>query len=215
MRTILCCVAALLLSASIAHAQGCDPPLVLLNAGDGFTVHLGGWANGVVDARARKLITVRDCGNNPLPNAAVTITFTNCTDADIRLCDEQPAHPGALFDCAAKTVTAVTNQSGVAAFLIAGNANNVGNSPGVGMGCASVRVDGVLVGNLSVAAPDQNGIGGVTAADLSAFGGDRFGAYRGRSDMNGDGVVTGADLTIFGHYRFGQGSVSSCGSVCL
>jgi hypothetical protein len=143
------------------------------------------------------------------------ITFTNCTNQDIRLCNIQPNHPGALFNCAAKTVTAVTNAAGVATFLVAGGANNPGGNPaGALAGCASVQADGVPMGNLTVGAPDENNIGGVNVVDLSSFAGDRFGAYRGRSDFNGDGAVNVLDLAIFAGFRFGGGSVASCGAAC-
>lgn len=215
-----------LLAASAAMAGVPDPTKsVLGGTGDGLSIHLAPQNNaGVLNTRATKLITVRDAGNNPIANSTVVITFTTCTNNDIRLCSVQPNHPGALFNCAAKTATAVTNASGVATFLVAGGANNNGgNPPGVGSGCATVRADGVLLGSLTVATPDENNIGGVSGSDLSSFGGDRFGAYRGRSDFNADGAVTGADLSIFGQYRFpasvgqpGDASIASCsgGTVC-
>jgi hypothetical protein len=180
----------------------------------GTVINLGGNTGGVVDPLAQKTMTIRDAFNNPIQNSTVVITFTTCTNNDIRLCNNQPNHPG-LFNCAQKTVTAVTNASGVATFRVAGGAtNNGGNPAGVGADCAEVRADGVLMGMLTVGAPDENNIGGITVADLAAFGGDRFGAYRGRSDFNGDDVITVADLAIFGQFRFGGGSLASCGAAC-
>src|SRR5262245_47026067 len=181
----------------------------------GVVINLGGNTAGTVDVRAEKTMTIRDAFNNPIGNSTVVITFTNCTSQDIRLCNNQPNHPGALFNCAAKTVTAVTNAAGVATFRVAGGANNNGGNPaGALAGCATVQADGVPMGSLTVGAPDENNTGGVTVADLSSFAGDRFGLYRGRSDFNGDNAVTVADLAIFSQFRFGGGSNASCAAGC-
>jgi len=198
------------LMAGAAMAGVPDP----LNSLIGTVINLGGNTGGVVDVRAEKTVTIRDAFNNPISNSTVVITFTNCTNQDIRLCNNQPNHPG-LFNCAQKTVTAVTNASGVATFRVAGGAtNNGGNPPGALAGCATVQADGVPMGNLTVGAPDENNAGGVSVGDLGAFGGDRFGSYRGRSDFNGDGAVTVGDLGIFGQFRNGGGSASSCAVAC-
>lgn len=181
----------------------------------GTAIDLGGSVGGVVDPVATKTIIVRDNLNFPIPNSVVVITFTNCTNQDIRLCDAQPHHPGTLFDCAGKRVSAVTNAIGVATFRVAGGATNPGgNPPGVAAGCATVHADGVPLGILTVGAPDENGIGGVDVADLSAFASDRFGLYRGRSDFDGNNIITVADLSIFAQFRFSQASTASCASVC-
>ena len=200
-----------LLVAGVAMAGVPDPATSSI----GTVINLGGNTAGTVDVLAQKTMTIRDAFNNPIQNSTVVITFTNCTNQDIRLCNNQPNHAGALFNCAAKTVTAVTNASGVATFRVAGGANNPGGNPaGALAGCASVQADGVPMGNLTVGAPDENNAGGVTVGDLSSFAGDRFGLYRGRSDFNGDNAVTVADLALFSQFRFGGGSLASCGAAC-
>jgi hypothetical protein len=166
-----------------------------------------GDGNGVVNAEAIKLITVRDAGNNPIANSTVVINFTSCVSQDIRLSNDQVHHPGALFNCAAKTVTAVTNASGVATFRVSGGATNGGgNPPGHTAGCAEVRADGVLLGTIRVGAPDENFAGGIAGTDLGFWASDRFGAYRARLDFNGSGAVDGIDLGIWADFRFGPGA---------
>jgi hypothetical protein len=206
--TLLAACGCLVAGAAMAGIP--DPALSTL----GTVINLGGNTGGTVDVLAQKTVTIRDAFNNPIQNSTVVITFTNCTNQDIRLCNNQPNHPG-LFNCVAKTVTAVTNASGVATFRVAGGANNPGgNPPGALAGCATVQADGVPMGSLTVGAPDENNSGGVVVTDLSAFAGDRFGAYRGRSDFNGDNAVNVLDLAIFSQFRFGGGSTASCGAAC-
>jgi hypothetical protein len=165
-----------------------------------------GDGNGVVNAEAIKQITVRDAGNNPIANSTVVINFTNCVSQDIRLSNDQRHHPGALFNCPAKTVTAVTNASGVAEFRVSGGATNSGNSAGHTTGCAEVRADGVLLGTIRVGAPDENFASGINVIDLGLFASDRFGAYRSRSDFDGSGAVNVLDLGIWADFRFGPGA---------
>lgn len=186
----------------------------------GNSLLLGGQSGGVVDSRVEKNITIRDAAGNVVPNSVVTINLTTCTAGDIRLCSTQP-FAGTFINCAAKTVSKVTSAGGVATFRIVGGAtNNGGNPAGVGVGCATVSADGVPLGNMTVGTPDENGglggLGGVDVLDTGAFFGDRFGAYRGRSDMNGDGAVDVLDTATFFNVRFGAGSVSGCvGGNCL
>jgi hypothetical protein len=182
----------------------------------GTVINLGGNTAGTVDVRVEKTMTIRDAFNNLVSNSTVVITFTNCTNQDIRLCNNQPNHPGAQFNCGAKTVTAVTNASGVATFRIAGGALNGGGNPaGAGAGCASVQADGVPMGSLTVGAFDENNAGGVNPGDIASFLSDRFGSYRGRSDFNGDNLNNPSDLSLLLNVRFGGGSTASCASVCL
>jgi hypothetical protein len=205
-----------LLVAGSAMAGVPDPA----NSSIGLGINFGGSLGGAVDPLATKTVTIRDAFNNLVANSTVVVTFTNCTNSDMRLCGAQPHHPGALFNCAAKTVTAVTDANGVATFRVAGGAANPGNNgAGVGVGCATVQADGVPMGSWTVGAPDENNGGGVSVADLGLFGADRFGVnYRGRSDFNWSGPpISVADLGIFGQFRFSAVSGnagSSCGVAC-
>jgi hypothetical protein len=204
----------LLLACAVSPARAQGPPDPATSV-IGTVVVLGGSTNGVVDPLALKTISVRDAGNNPLPNATITIDFSSCTTADIRICDIQPHHPGAGFDCATKTFAALTDNAGVARFLIAGGSiNNGGNPAGNMLGCAEVRSNGELLGTLRVAVPDENGSGGVNVLDLAGWSSDRFGSYRARSDLDGNGSINPIDLSLWAAFRFRLGSESSCSGVC-
>jgi len=207
------------LVAGAAMAGIPDPANSLLGTG----INLGASNNvGTVDVRVEKNVTIRDAFNNPIQNSTVVITFTSCTNQDLRLCNDQPHHPG-LFNCAAKTVTAVTNASGVATFRIKGGAaSGPGNPAGAGSpGCATVQADGVPMGNLLVGAFDNNNTGGVNAADLSNWLGDRNGYianvanYRSRSDFDGSASVTPADGSAILSASSSPASDFSCASTCL
>lgn len=174
-----------------------------------------------------KLVTVRDAGNNPINNSSVTINFSACAEPgnggatpalDIDISTLQPHHPGALRNCAANTVTAVTNSSGVAVFRIAGSADNgtgPGGAAGVTTACAEVRADGVLLGNLRVAAYDHNNGSGVNGGDVSRVLGDAFaGLFRNRSDLNADLLTNGSDFSVELGVAFTGVVNASGGAVC-
>jgi len=174
-----------------------------------------------IDPAMTATYTIRDAFNNLVGNATIIITFTNCTNQDLRLCAAQP-HPGLIFNCTAKTLTAVTNSSGVATFAVGGYAaSGPGNPAGAGAGCATVQVDGVPFANLTVGAFDQNGGGGVNPADLSNWLGDRqafianAANYRGRSDFNGSNTVDPADGSLILGRSAAAASDFSCAATCL
>ena len=145
--------------------------------------------------------TIRDAGNSPVPNSVVIINAAGCTGTEIRLSSNQP-HAGVFVNCAAKSVSAVTNVSGVATFRLLGR---IGTHPGFATGkvsgCASVTADGVALGAINVAVADQNGAGGCNAADGALFLADRDqGASpknQARSDFNGAAGVNAADGALF------------------
>jgi hypothetical protein len=175
-------------------------------------------AGGTVDPLVQKTITVRDGSNNVVQNSTVVINFTTCTAGanGIRLASTQP-FAGLLLSCANRTVTAITNASGVATFRIVGHANNAAglNSPGLGTtDCATVQADGNPLGTLSTAAYDHDGVGGVNVTDLGNFLADRFGSYRQRSDYDGNDVLNVTDLGAFLAVRFGGGSTQAVGATC-
>jgi hypothetical protein len=151
-------------------------------------------------------VVVRDFANSPIAGATVTIDFSGC--CDINLCSGQAGH-----DCVARTVTGLTNGSGVFAFTVMGAAKDPGTRvpPASYGGCAlnSVQVRAnagtgdVILGNSTPVTLDLNGAAGqsngTTGADISNeinfFGAVALGApYRGRADMNCSGSVTGADI---------------------
>jgi hypothetical protein len=159
-------------------------------------IKLVGQKTGVADAVGTFTVTVRDLGNNLIANSTVVVDFANCVR--IRAASPQP-FAGLTVDNLARTVRAQTNGSGVATFDIVGGSCNSGNLSGSGANCGRIFADGVLLGSVTVAAFDQDGVGGVTLSDLSAWGGDFLsGTYYGRSDYNGDGTLSLSDLSIWG-----------------
>src|SRR4029453_10562569 len=151
-----------------------------------------------------KQIIVRDCHALAIPNATVTLDFSLCSgpgpDQEFRLGASQPHHPGVLTNCAAKTVSAVTDIQGVATFRIVGGAERgPGSPPGyaglpvASAGCVRVYADGAFIGRLVASAADQDLAGGMTPADVALIAGDRLAylmvpgpsTYRARSDFDG------------------------------
>jgi hypothetical protein len=201
-----------------AHAQ---------HSAIGAVVVLGGTTGGVADPFVIKQIVVKDDGGTPVPNATVTLDFSNCTGADIRLCSDQP-DPNIAVSCSNHAVTAITDGAGVARFDIVGYALNPGGgmfnapAPGWGAGGVVVRANGVVLGTNVVAALDQNGQGGVTVVDLALFLNDRFSfnpgngvaTERGRSDYDGNQSINPVDLAILLAAHAAAGSTQSCGTVC-
>src|SRR5262245_41771238 len=126
------------LAASVAFAGVPDAT----KSSVGNFINLGGHTTGTVDVRVVKTLVVRDASNAGVANATVEIRFANCVSQDIRLSGTQPHHPGALFDCPNKIVSAITDGSGTGTFRIAGGATSVSgtNPPGATTACAEVRV---------------------------------------------------------------------------
>jgi hypothetical protein len=133
---------------------------------------------------------------------------------DLHLSTTQPHHPGTLFDCAGRTVSAVTFGDGIARFRLLGSASSApGNPPGLTSGCATVRVDGVIIAlTVRIGAYDQDGKNGVNAADQALFMATLFAGpagYRTRADLNGDGLCNSADLGKMLTVLLGGGSTAS------
>jgi hypothetical protein len=83
-------------------------------------------------------------------------------------------------------------------------------------GAGKVWADGVLLGTMGVGSYDQNGVAGVTGADLSRWLGDFVSlAHPDRSDYNASGTVTGADLSLWLGVFVSLASNASSASYCL
>jgi len=178
-------------------------------------VQLAAETGGVVDARAEMRVRVLNALNQqPLPNSTVQIQFGGCTDSDLHLAATQPHHSGVFFDCASRTVSAISGVDGIATFRLLGSAaSGPGNPPGLTSGCAVVRVDGALVASaVRVGAYDLDGRNGVNSADQALLLATLFAGppgYRTRADLNGDGVCNSADLGKLLSVQFGGGSLTS------
>ena len=173
-------------------------------------VTLVGSSVGVPDSVAGKFcVTVRDLANNPLNGSSVAIDISG--RADLRFCNNQ-LNANYIQNCAAGTVRAFTNATGVACFTLLGSSQG----PAVTLGGGGrIYADGVLIGTPGVSAYDIDGGSGVGANDLSAWLID-FGsgnAY-GRSDYDCSGGVGANDLSLW-LITFGTGASSqSCVGVC-
>jgi hypothetical protein len=149
-------------------------PLVNLRAYNGSP------SAAAVDQSLPKTIIVRDAANNPVPNSVVVLNFSACHAAgDIRIGSTQPA--GFFTNCAAKTISGVTDAAGTVVFRVVGASNtSSGANPGAGELCCTVTADGVALGSLSVGAPDLNGARGggtdpgMDGTDTLQYTGSRF-----------------------------------------
>lgn len=169
-------------------------------------IRLVGTTGGVADPLGTFTVTVRDLANNLIANSSVVIDFTGNTP-DIRIQSSQPA-AGLTVDCGTKTVRALTNASGVATFTIVGRSTSGAFS---GFLLGAIYADGVLLGNRTVAAYDQDGAGGLGANDLSAWLSD-FGAgnLAGRSDYDFSSSLGANDLSSWlGAFGAGGSTVSA------
>ena len=223
-------LAVLGLSAGVAHAVVPSPanstwPLAIqmVPGSPSDTTTGGNVINGIGGSAT---FVIRDGSASPLPNATITINITNCRGQDLRFANPQPDN-NADINCATGIITLTpTGANGQKSVYIVGYAvNSPAGSAGRISGCATatVTVPGqapVNYPNINFAAPDQNGAGGVNAADAALFLVDRDSAgspkNQARSDFNGSGLVNPADGAIMLFYRDVSGFNTSWGGpVCV
>jgi hypothetical protein len=184
-----------------------------INSTIGNGIQLGGLTpGGAADPLVVKTITVRDGSNAIIAGSNVVLNFSTCHSGDIKLGNNQPNHVG-NFNCAARTVFALTNASGVATFKITGFNTSV--TPALSAACATVVADNQLLGNLLVSTFDLNGSAGVNAADPSVWLGDKnSGTYRERSDFDANGVVNPADGSVLLADKNQAGGITASTAAC-
>lgn len=166
---------------------------------------------GVVDPAGEFTVTVRDEFNNPCPDREVLVDFSayGAFPNDIRISATQPFGGQAVIGNA---VRRVTDANGVATFDILGGAHNLGDSPGIGAGGATIIANGVSLGSVTVQAFDQDLTGGITANDLSLWLSDKFGPgapYYGRSDYDCNGSLGANDLSVWVGVKFSSAGFST------
>ena len=135
---------------------------------------------------------IRDGSNVVVPNAEAVLDFTLCTD--IRL-SQNISGATTTTTCASKRVTGNTDGLGVLNFnVVAGSNGNA--APRATNACIAVTVNSVPFPNISAAAADRDGAGGVASGDFSAviFDFVNFPAA-GRSDLDNTGAVASGDLS--------------------
>jgi len=154
-------------------------------------------------------VTLRDFANNVIGGITIVVDFSACPDIQLS-CDQLGAVTGQTY-LGGKAVAGTTNASGQFVFKIQGAANATPTatnttSPGtnVGVACARIYADGVLLGPMKVAAYDVNGLGSpggaVNGADVSLVSAENakvaLGAQaRARDDYNHSGTINGADVS--------------------
>ena len=183
----------------------------LVGGGGQSYIRVVGTNLGTPDPNGAFTLTVRDLGNNPLPNVQVVVDLGACSDA--RLCSG-PAAAGQTIDCPTKTVRGFTNGSGQITFNIVGAGVNTGAVAGPGVGCANIVADGVSLTHPTVNLIDENGAAtanGVEVTDLSAWLKDLgTGFYFGRSDFDQLGTVDVVDLSRWLNFLGTGFSASGC-----
>jgi len=155
-------------------------------------------------------IIARDLANDPMVGVAVVVDLSNCLD--LQLCADQ-LDPGAIVNCAAKTVRKLTDANGHVAFTILGGGS--GQPASTLLNGGRIFGNGVLYQTPTISTFDLDGSGGVGANDLSAWLGD-FGTGNpfGRSDYDCSGSIGANDLSIW-LSAFGSGTMTeSCGPSC-
>jgi len=187
-------------------------------------INLVGTNGTVTDPAGQFTVTVRDVANNAVANSQVKIDFSGCVDINIGTQASQ-LFAGLTVNCTNKTITAVSNATGIATFRIVGSAKNPtgGVLPKSLSGCASISADNQPLGTMTIGAFNEDGSidsppgsgTGVAGNDLSAWKGDFFTAgnpYYGRSDFDCNGAVGGNDLSVWLTVFFAAGAPSGRGA---
>jgi hypothetical protein len=203
---IFCAVGLLAASAAMAGVPSAgtstQPAFVVLSAQSG----------GIPDTRGQITYTIRDASSNPVPGSVVIFNFAGCVH-DVRIASE--AQAGITVNCAAHTVTGVTNGSGQLTIAMVGMSNGGPPfAPNITGACLTVTADGVALSSLRVATADENGTGlGVDANDISVCFGDKqnFNTAA-RSDLDNNGIVDANDISqVFGYKK---AAANTCGTAC-
>jgi len=169
-------------------------------------------SHGGVPAAAFGQIEIigRDLPNNPLSGAACVLDLSNCLD--LQICQDQ-LDPGAIVNCAAKTIQKLTDANGHVTFTVLGGGN--GQPASTLLGGGRIYGNGQLVQMPTISTFDLDGMGGVGANDVSMWLGD-FGTGQpfGRSDYDCSGNLGANDLSMW-LGAFGSGTMTeSCGASC-
>jgi hypothetical protein len=133
-------------------------------------------------------VTVRDVNSAPLANRTVALDFSATT---VKVYSAQNA--GTTVNCPAKTISKLTNVSGVAIF--GARVGSFVNTNGV-----EVSADGVVLANVKSRSTDIDGSGATTnAADLNLFRVQLFAPQpaAAQTDYTIDTLTNSADLNIF------------------
>jgi hypothetical protein len=179
MRTLLSFSVLLALVVGTSAARACVPDPTKSTYG-----HILVGSSSGLSANQYEVVT-RDVGNVPLAGVTVTIYLAGSgARADL----EQ--EPGTTVNCAAGTLSRVTDGNGVAVF----HARIAGYDDG---STVQVRANGMLFGSIQVRSTDLNGDGVTDLRDVNAFR-EEFVLQHGgpETDFNLDGVTNGYDFGV-------------------
>jgi hypothetical protein len=130
-------------------------------------------------------VVVHDFANNPIAGSTVRFDFSHCPT--FAVCPSRPEDPY-VVDVATRQILAVTNGQGVVQFPV----RMGGVCPGA---TVQITADGVILGSVALASPDQDGDLTVTPFDVTLLT-----AKMGGSDPTGDldcnGFVLPADSAL-------------------
>ncbi len=188
-------LAALAPSAAPAGERIVWPAYILASDTRINLVGLSPWAADPANAadsleyKCRLVVSVRDVRDNPIAGIPVVIVFSGCPD--VRIAATQ-SYRSETVTCGVAAVQGYSTTNGTATFVVIGSlAGRAGHAPG----CAQIYADGYVGPTLGVGAYDQDGIGGMSLADVGWIWADvASGQFQDRSDLDGSGAPGLADV---------------------
>jgi hypothetical protein len=182
-------------------------------------------SRGTPDPAGAFNVLVLNIGGYPVQGSYVTLEFGSC--ADVSVCSAQVVPgPGVHCSAGARTISGYTDASGQITFTLVGG--GTGHQPCSAAPCLRVYADGFLISDginnpvVTVSSTDEDGAGGVGAADLSRLISDALsGGYCARSDFDhavacvssvGAPDISRWLTSFFRGYVYGCGSLS--GQLC-
>jgi hypothetical protein len=220
--TLFLLMACNLLPVAAAHAV---LPNATNSTSPAFIRIVGGTPSGPDVTDGLFTVIVHDAtggGGVAIAGSRVTVSF--CGAADLRICQDQQ-NLAYTVNCAAGTVSALTDLQGKVDFTIRGA--STGQAIGSSLrGTVKIFADDPVshqdvqlsdassATGLVCSAPDEDGAGGLGATDFSLFANDLGSSWQ-RSDFNGDGVVDGTDQSILTNILFSGRMTVSCPAYCL
>ena len=168
---------------------------------------MGHNGSGVLDPLSQFTVIHRDLANNPIAGAMIVIDFSAV--GELRLCADDH-DPNVIVDCAARTVSRLTDANGVATFRIAGWSLAAPATPGSPYNDGKIFANGILLGSptIQIYDLDRNGLG---ASDLSFWLSDFFsGNNAARGDYDCTGSLGAGDLSRWLTVYFASGSSANC-----
>lgn len=139
------------------------------------------------------VVIVRDACGGPLSQVDVLVSFEACPTAFI--CPSETGHDPYTYIPAIRSVFMKTNANGVADFPL-----RVGGTCGPNK--VTILAGGTYFGQLSLASPDQDGDGVVSAATDAALLAAKFGGNDSTADLDCDGDVDTDDLQVLSAHVF-------------